>query len=42
MKIFSHLLTILNAFWLLWEKMVGFVVDRAPAMIGKVMVLQQY
>jgi hypothetical protein len=34
-EIFSQLVTLLNKFDLLWGKMVGFVSDGAPAMIGK-------
>jgi hypothetical protein len=34
-EIFSQLVTLLNKFELPWGKMVGFVSDGAPAMIGK-------
>jgi hypothetical protein len=34
-EIFSQLVTLLNKFDLLWGKMVGFVSDGAPTMIGK-------
>jgi hypothetical protein len=34
-EIFSKLVTLLNKFELPWGKMVGFVSDSAPAMIGK-------
>jgi hypothetical protein len=32
---FSELVTLFSKYELPWEKMVGFVSDRSPAMIGK-------